>query len=236
MQPTEEKYYVSEIFESIQGEGNYAGVRCLFVRFQFCNLTCSWCDTKYTWNNKNSDFKIYSELELKKIISESSSHHVIFTGGEPLLYKIDNLVVEGKKYHVETNGCFNPEEPLMATLNNGKTIARQGLDISIFKEFNWVVSPKLSNAGEKPNEGSLLYWSKQTFNIFKFIIKTNNDFNEIENIIVKYSIAKDKIYIGIEGTTLVSQLQLAMVEEIIKRGYNYSPRLHVLLWGNQRKK
>ena len=47
-------YKVVEIFESINGEGKKAGQLALFIRFQKCNLNCSYCDTKwgisYIWN------------------------------------------------------------------------------------------------------------------------------------------------------------------------------------------
>ena len=37
----EKKYYYSEIFHSIQGEGNYTGVPTAWIRFFLCNLQCS---------------------------------------------------------------------------------------------------------------------------------------------------------------------------------------------------
>ena len=46
---------ISEIFESIQGEGNNAGKPAVFLRTAECNLKCIWCDTKYTWDWKNYD-------------------------------------------------------------------------------------------------------------------------------------------------------------------------------------
>ena len=36
----EKKYYYSEIFHSIQGEGHYTGVHCLDT-FHLCNLQCN---------------------------------------------------------------------------------------------------------------------------------------------------------------------------------------------------
>ena len=47
---------ISEIFESIQGEGNNAGKPAVFLRTAECNLKCIWCDTKYTWDWKNYDY------------------------------------------------------------------------------------------------------------------------------------------------------------------------------------
>ena len=37
----EKKYYYSEIFHSIQGEGHYTGVHTLWLRFFMCNLQCN---------------------------------------------------------------------------------------------------------------------------------------------------------------------------------------------------
>ena len=46
----EQQLEVSEIFESVQGEGASVGQPCLFVRLAGCNLKCAWCDTRYAWD------------------------------------------------------------------------------------------------------------------------------------------------------------------------------------------
>ena len=212
---TDNKYYVSEIFESIQGEGNYAGVYGLFIRFHFCNLTCSWCDTKYTWYEKSGTFKEYSAEELKDIITKSRAHHVIFTGGEPILYRLDRLVTVNKIFHVETNATIIPIKEIKIQLNDKTEFIRGAMDINVIGTYNWVVSPKLSNSGQSINEETMLFWANQIFRIFKFIIKTKSELNEVEEIIDKFAILRQKVYIGLEGTTLQSQLRHDMIEEII---------------------
>ncbi len=37
----DKKYYYSEIFNSIQGEGTYTGQHTLWIRFFLCNLQCN---------------------------------------------------------------------------------------------------------------------------------------------------------------------------------------------------
>ena len=45
-----------EIFQSIQGEGINMGIPTAFLRLAVCNLSCSWCDTRYTWDWKAYDY------------------------------------------------------------------------------------------------------------------------------------------------------------------------------------
>lgn len=63
------KIKVSEIFHSIQGEGVSAGRPAVFLRTALCNLTCTWCDTKYTRNLDNYDYsKEVREMEVSEIL------------------------------------------------------------------------------------------------------------------------------------------------------------------------
>lgn len=99
---------ISEVFESIQGEGLYAGERQLFVRLFGCNLNCKFCDTKLT------EYKEYGAQELFKELRRypAALHSVSFTGGEPLLQNefLKTILAQtrkaGYKNYLETNGTL----------------------------------------------------------------------------------------------------------------------------------
>jgi organic radical activating enzyme len=101
---------ICQIFESIQGEGKFAGTPMLFIRTSGCNRNCKWCDTKYHKVGKNITIE-----NLAKIIKKSKLNYVCFTGGEPLLWKKQLLELGrmelNKIYHIETNGdLIKPED------------------------------------------------------------------------------------------------------------------------------
>jgi 7-carboxy-7-deazaguanine synthase len=119
--------YINEIFNSVQGEGPYVGVRQVFVRFEGCQLHCGYCDTPQTRHvsdiskiEKNpGSGKFYSVknplgrnevAELIRKLWSPSTRHVSLTGGEPLIHSdfILSLDIEYPVY-LETNAGF-PEK------------------------------------------------------------------------------------------------------------------------------
>lgn len=101
-----EELPVSEIFQSIQGEGKYAGTPALFIRLSGCNLDCPWCDSKY-----HRTFTLMSLSAIVDAILNAGKKDIIWTGGEPTLY-IGGIiqiidVTRGFRHHIETNGT-NP--------------------------------------------------------------------------------------------------------------------------------
>lgn len=97
---------VSEIFESLQGEGPLMGRPMLFIRMAGCNLSCEWCDTKYAWEGGNA----MDTGQLVDIISSSELEYVCWTGGEPLLQADEIIKVIKRTMHkrhcLETNGTM----------------------------------------------------------------------------------------------------------------------------------
>ena len=80
---------LSEVFDSIQGEGVSLGKPCRFVRLALCNLHCHYCDTKYTWDFERFDYdaevREVSVASLAEQFRSAPAKHVVLTGGEPLL-------------------------------------------------------------------------------------------------------------------------------------------------------
>ena len=99
---------VNEIFYSLQGESSYAGRPCVFIRLTGCNLRCSYCDTRYAYEEG-------TEMELDLIMDQVSSYRcplVEITGGEPLIQAetpalIRRLLERNFKVLLETNGSQN---------------------------------------------------------------------------------------------------------------------------------
>jgi organic radical activating enzyme len=91
-----------EIFSSIQGEGPYAGLSTLFVRFGGCDLRCAWCDSPHTWrpaqrarfestrgsgefSERANPVSIAEIVAAARSLGAARHRQVSLTGGEPLL-------------------------------------------------------------------------------------------------------------------------------------------------------
>ncbi len=103
--------FVNEIFYSIQGESIYSGRPCTFVRLTGCNLRCSYCDTRYAYEEG-------VEMEIAAITRRVAAYNcrlVEITGGEPLLQAetpllIFRLLENGYEVLMETNGSLDISE------------------------------------------------------------------------------------------------------------------------------
>ncbi len=99
---------VNEIFHSIQGESIYSGRPCIFIRLTGCNLRCTYCDTRYAYEDGE-------EMEIAEIIRCVAAYNcrlVEITGGEPLLQNetpllIFGLLENGYEVLMETNGSLD---------------------------------------------------------------------------------------------------------------------------------
>ena len=225
---------ISELFFSIQGEGELTGVPSVFVRTSGCNLRCRWCDTKYaSWKPEGENVTINDLLD--KVCSYPA-RHVVISGGEPMIAKgieeFTHLLKEsGKHITIETAGTISPN----------------GIQCDLAS-----LSPKLSDS--TPKEGDInkewidRHESKRLdydilsewVNLYnfqlKFVVSKEEEIKEIQNVIsrIEGKILPEKVLLmpeGIDPDTLRSRYDL-LIDLCKENGYRLCHRLHVDLFGN----
>jgi 7-carboxy-7-deazaguanine synthase len=99
---------VVEEFFSLQGEGFQTGRAAYFIRLGGCDIGCSWCDSRFSWN-PNMHPMVETETIINHVI-ESGADSVVVTGGEPLMWSLDFLCDGLKRKNIstfiETSGAY----------------------------------------------------------------------------------------------------------------------------------
>jgi organic radical activating enzyme len=220
---------VSELFgPTLQGEGPSAGQRAGFVRLGRCSLNCAWCDTPYSWDWKRYDPAVeLRELEVGEVAARIRAMDVpmvIVTGGEPLLQQRAVVallrLLPGLAVEVETNGIHVAEPELVERVDR----------------FN--VSPKLANAGierSRRYKPDVLRTFQATGKaVFKFVACETPDLDEIDAMVAECELTDVWVMPeGADAPTLVARAQ-RLADAVAARGWHLTPRLHILLWGDQR--
>ena len=97
-----------EAFYTIQGEGFHTGKAAYFIRIGGCDVGCSWCDTKFSWNQDLHPVVPADEI-IEQVI-DCPAAAVVVTGGEPLMVNLDyltrNLKQRGIETFLETSGAY----------------------------------------------------------------------------------------------------------------------------------
>lgn len=220
-----------EIFASIQGEGASLGQPSTFVRLAVCNLQCSWCDTAYTWDwsrfNRSEQVMALPVLPVMEAVTALAPRRVVITGGEPLLQRRQlapfaaALKARGYWLEVETNG----------------TVLPAGLEESI-DQFN--VSPKLGHSGNvglaRLRPAPVRWFASNPRAFFKFVVQSESDLAEVEALCAAYEVPAERVVLMPEGRTAEELRQRSpwLAEFCTQRGYRFSTRLHILIWGDKR--
>ena len=221
----------SELFHTIQGEGQLIGVPSVFFRTSYCNLRCTWCDTPYTsWEPENKDITV---AETVAAIAQFGCKHVVITGGEPFIQAKELTVLcheldkHGHHITIETNATIFAK------------IAAHLISMS----------PKLRNSN--PSTDNRFYKRHERGRIcpdvirkfldtypcqVKFVVDTPDDLAEIQALQVDIGIPSEIIMLMPQGKNpqVLNQKQEWLVELCKENGYRYSPRVHVDIWGEKR--
>lgn len=237
---------VCDLFYSIQGEGPTSGTPAIFIRTAGCNLTCAGfsaiaptghhtgCDTRHQWHSgqRMTNKQIVQVLEQNGWLKALRHNaHLVITGGEPMLQQsairhliqsIDETLGIAPYTEVETNGTQLIQPDLYARIN----------------QFN--VSPKLSFSNEpesrRKNPEVIRQLVAHPGSRFKFVIHAPSDLEEMMKEYIKpFHIQASRVYLMPEGTDPVrlKETALWLVELCKTYHFNFTHRLHILLWGNR---
>jgi 7-carboxy-7-deazaguanine synthase len=218
-------FKVCEVFRSVQGEGIDIGMPMIFIRFNGCNLACTWCDTVYASREGNPFEEVSVEDLVKKIEEFPPTMGITFTGGEPFIQdkdELDKLIYElkGRGYfvNIETNGKYLPE------LNHGDLVDR------------FSISPKLLSSGNADGVNMeelahyLQLYPRAMF--LKFVIGDEADFNQMMEILN-----------GLGGADILKNIPIVVqpninhqtAESIEEQTKGYKTLLDMLLMGGHAK-
>ena len=213
---------VVEKFISINGEGSRAGQLAAFIRFHYCNLNCSYCDTRYA-NDSNSNYELLSAQNILDYLKANKVVNVTLTGGEPLLqqnidYLIDLLLKNGFSVEIETNGSIDIKPFIKETR-------------PIFTLDYKVPSSTMEN------EMCLNNYQYLTKNdVVKFVVSNLSDLNKAKEIIDTYDLVnRTKVYFSpVFGKIEPRRIVDYMVKHHLN-GINMQLQMHKFIWDiNQR--
>lgn len=226
---------IVECFTTLQGEGPAAGRPATFIRTGGCNLSCTWCDTPYTWDATRFDMREQiTRWDVDAILERVTTELVVITGGEPLLHQRSNAWaallagLTGRTIHVETNGTLTPEQ-----------VTRDAVHLA-------VVSPKLAHAdaGRRTNispmvPAALRAWADLAWlgrAALKVVVRDEHDCRVALSVADMYGYPRTAVWLMPEGTTPdgLGKRWPEVAQFAAEHRVNATHRLHVLAWGDER--
>ena len=227
---------ISEIFHSIQGEGELTGVPSVFVRTSGCNLRCSWCDTPYaSWNPVGEEMTVESILE--RVLAYSCAH-VVLTGGEPMIAKgihdlASRLKEAGKHITIETAGTIAPDGIACDLASLSPKLANSTPSVELAGAA-WVERHEKTRLQPE----ILRQWIDSYRFQLKFVVSGQPQLAEIQQVLLSLdrAIPACKTLLMPEGVTLetLGSRRDWLVDACKQHGFRFCQRLHIDLFGNTR--
>lgn len=224
---------ICEIYESIQGEGLLTGTPSVFVRTSGCNLRCVFCDTPYaSWNPEGETMSvdaILTQVELCK------AHHVVITGGEPMIAKDLQTLCQGLS-----------ERQLHITIETAGTVYQDvACDLMSISPKMANSSPSIDTAGDWYQRHEATRFRpeivQQLIHQFdyqlKFVIDTPADADEALAYVDQLEkVDRDRILMMPEGTSeeQLSQRAAWLIDWCQSHDVRYCERAHIRWFGSKR--
>jgi 7-carboxy-7-deazaguanine synthase len=145
-----------EEFFSLQGEGYQTGRAAYFIRLGGCDIGCSWCDSRFSWNPRIHPL-VDTDLLIEHVI-DSGADSVVITGGEPLMWNLDQLCIGLKRKNIstfiETSGayplsgkwdwiCMSPKKNMPPLIGLCDVADELKVIIQDIDDFEWAEKNKL---------------------------------------------------------------------------------------------
>jgi len=227
--------FISEIYQSNQGEGKLTGTPSVFIRTSGCNLRCGFCDTPFaSWRPEGQMMDVQAIIDQTLRVADGSQH-VVVTGGEPMLPdEIEDLCRQLR------------ESDFHITIETAGTIYRN-LDCDLMS-----ISPKLSNS--TPDADRAGRWLEkheeqrhrpkivsqmiaQYEHQLKFVVAEPDDLPEINAYLDEVNgIAPSQVMLmpeGIDRATLTER-ETWLKEVCQQKGFTFCQREHIFWYGNKR--
>ncbi len=211
-------FKVVEIFESINGEGMRAGELAVFVRMKGCNLSCNYCDTMWA-NEADCEFEEMTADRIVERVKKSGIKNVTLTGGEPLLQKDADKLLElfseenNIRVEIETNGSVNLSPFLK------------------YENTSFTMDYKL------PESDMEKYMDLENFKILrkkdtlKFVASSVNDLKKAKDIIEKYDLI-DRV--NIIFSPVFGKIELTDIVDFLKdnklNDVRMQLQMHKFIW------
>lgn len=179
-------FVVNEIFTSIDGEGVFAGLPAIFVRFGGCNLRCSYCDTTYAQLMGSGIFHTPDQIiELVSAqVKETHAEHITLTGGEPFMQL--GIYELAARFNKELNLTVNIET------NGSVCIDRTKSTPALIHTIDW--KSESSGESEKMIEANL--YAGRCTDILKFVVGDMNDLEQMHTIILNHPDCQMQIFVS----------------------------------------
>ena len=236
------KFRINETFSALQGEGKSLGMPVIFIRFYGCNIRCPWCDSLYAVEDKE-----FTEMPINEILSRLTCEYrikrVVLTGGEPLLQikskdgiELLKKIKSFKDVEIETNGLLIEHKFICDCVDYIDQINISPKFYSNTK-FNW--ENKYLTDDKKTCFRQLIN-NPSVDVVYKFVLedgeKRQQCIENIEKFVNFFEIPNKLIYIMSEGQTFNQQINRMKndLEFCLRRGWNYTPRMHILVYDQQR--
>lgn len=224
----------------------------LYKDFLELPLVNTGCDSYASWHPAFKDLSLTKETAqlVEDMLALTPNHkwvqdngndvHLVITGGEPLLgwqRAYEELLSHERMTDLhnitfETNGTQQLQGKFIDYILDWGDIAGNAITFS--------VSPKLSASGELWDEAIrpeiVRTYQDYGFTYLKFVVETEQHFQEVDQAVAQYRAVgfNGPVYVMPQGgvVTPYAANRVKVADWALSRGYNYSPRLHVDLWGN----